>query len=324
MKEYLNILGLENSFTAAALRLAYDNYCRSNPPGLFLNDLYDESHSRKSLEEMKSMFEMLMSSISHNEYEKQVRVKKTEEVSQVGVIIVNSIGLTMAFIKPGSFIMGRPPNGRRSIFLGKEQHVVTLTKGFYLGTVPITQFQWQKVMGTQPKDLSGNEYFSAPGHPAYYVDWNDCQKFLENLNLMEGSRKFRLPTEAEWEYSCRAGSFSKFYHGDDDSHLGLYGWYGGIKRLRRPREVGLLQPNQWGLYDMLGNVWEWCQDWITLPDQITVDAIDPSGPNSGGYKVVRGGSWHDEQPGALGCAATNFYDPRRRSSKIGFRVAMDI
>jgi hypothetical protein len=177
MTQCLNILGLENSFTAAALRLAYNNYCRSNPPDLFFNDRYDESHSRESLEEMKSMVEMLMSSISHNEYEKQNGVKKTEEVSQVGVRIVNSIGLAMTYIKPGSFIMGSSQNGRRSIFLGKEQHVETLTKGFYLGIYPITQFQWQRVMGTHLQDpiiLFGIIFLL--NFQAFGQDWTAAQK----------------------------------------------------------------------------------------------------------------------------------------------------
>jgi len=326
LSEFLKILELENCFTVYSLKKAYDNYCSRHRPVIFSNDKYSDYHSRESLEKMNSAFTMLMSFISQNEHNKRGEDKTVEEVSpdNFGARAVHSIGLTMVYIKPASFIMGTPKKGSRVFYPGEEQHVVSLTKGFYLGVVPITQFQWHKVMGTHLKDLSGKDYFTGPGHPAYYVSWRDCQDFLANLNKMNGSTKFRLPTEAEWEYACRAGSFGKFYYGDDESYLGLYAWYGGPKKFQRPREVKLLQPNRWGLHDMLGNVCEWCQDWTSQPGHIPVDSIDPSGPGSGGFKVLRGGSWHDEQPAALRCAARNFDDPRKRNYYYGFRIAMDI
>jgi formylglycine-generating enzyme required for sulfatase activity len=324
--EFLKILGLENSFTADTLKKAYDNYCSNYRPILFLNDLRSEFHSKESLDEMKSVFDRLMSVISQNEQDKLGGSKTIEEVSQKNLRarIFGSIGLTMVYIKPGAFIMGTPKTGSGVFISGEEQHVVNLTKAFYLSEVPITQFQWHKVMGTHLRDLHGKEYFSGPGHPAYFVSWHDCQNFLEKLNEIEKSTKYRLPTEAEWEYACRAGSFSKFYYGDDDSYLGLYAWYGGIERLQRPREVRLLKPNRWGLYDMLGNVWEWCQDWTHQAGDLPVDSIDPSGPSSGGFKVLRGGNWQNEQSDYLRCAARNFDDPRKRNSIYGFRIAMDI
>ena len=326
LREFLKILQLENSFTAHSLKRAYDNYCSSHRPSPFLNNRYAEYQNRERWEKIGSMYSKVMSFISENGNEKHGGHRAIKEASQNNFETrhIQSLGLQMTYIKPGSFLKGSPNHESGRTDSGEKQHIVTITKGFYLGVVPITQFQWHKVMGTHLKDLSGNEYFSAPGHPAYYVSWHDCQDFLANLNKMERSAKFRLPTEAEWEYACRAGSFDKFYYGDDESYLGLYAWYGGIKKLQRPREVGLLKTNPWGLSDMLGNVWEWCQDWTYQPGHIPVDSIDPSGPGSGRFKLLRGGSWHDEQTAALRCAARNFDDPRKRNSCIGFRVAMDI
>jgi formylglycine-generating enzyme required for sulfatase activity len=326
LREFLKILQLENSFTADTLKKAYDNYCSRHRPVLFLNNKYSDFHSNESLEKMNSAFAMLMSFLSQNGHNKRGGAKTVEEVSQdsFGVITVNSIGLTMVYIKPASFIMGTIKNGSRVIYPGEEQHIVQLTKGFYIGVMPITQFQWHSVMGTHPKDLSGKEYFSAPGHPVYYVNWHDCQEFLANLNKTLGSTKFRLPTEAEWEYACRAGSFSEFYFGDNENDLGIYAWHSGIRKYHRPQEVGLLTPNQWGLYDMLGNVSEWCQDWISQPGHIPANSVDPKGPSLGQFKVLRGGNWHHKQSAYLRYAAREFDDPRKRNYFYGFRIAMDI
>ena len=326
LSEFFQILELENSFAADSLKREYDNYCSSHRPVLFINNKYRDFHSKESLEKMNSIFAMLMSFISQNEHDKRGGDETIEEVSpdNLGTRAVHSIGLKMVYIKPAFFIMGTSKKRSKVVYPGEEQHVVNLTKGFYLGVVPITQFQWHSVMGIHPKDLSGKEYFSAPGHPVYYVNWHACQDFLANLNKMEKSTKFRLPTEAEWEYACRAGSFGKFYYGDDESHLGLYAWYSGFNKYQRPQEVGLLKPNRWGLYDMLGNVNEWCQDWTFQPHHIPVNPIDPKGPSSSQFKVLRGGNWHDKQSANLRCAAREFDDPRKRNYYYGFRVAMDI
>ena len=151
-------------------------------------------------------------------------------------------------------------------------------KDYYMGKYTVTQKEWKAVMGTTP--WKGKNYVKVgDDYPATYISWNDCQKFVKKLNSKEGGNKYRLPTEAEWERACRAGSTTEYYYGDDEGRLGEYAWYYenadsiGEEYAHR---VGQKKPNKWGLYDMHGNVWEWCQDkW----------------DEAGSYRVVRGGGW---------------------------------
>jgi formylglycine-generating enzyme required for sulfatase activity len=169
---------------------------------------------------------------------------------------------------------------------------------------------------------SNPSYFKdcGEGCPVENVSWHECLKFVEVLNDKEGAEKYRLPSEAEWECACRAGSKMAFSFGDDESMLGEYAWYIENSDLR-PRSVGGKKPNDWGLYDMHGNVWEWCQDWHG--DYPSEDVSDPKGPSRGSYKVVRGGGWYFYAESCRS-ACRNSYLPGYKEFFIGFRVARDV
>ena len=193
------------------------------------------------------------------------------------------------YIPPGKFTMGSPPD---EVMRGKDegpQHEVALTRGFYLGIYEVTQAQWEQVMGENPAVFQSLE--KSPQHPVEYVSWNDCREFISQLNEM-GKGSFRLPTEAEWEYACRAGTQTAYYWGEKMAQNGSsdYAW-ANSRSFAQTHPVGSKQPNAWGLYDMSGSVWEWCQDWFG--PYSSEFQTDPPGPEEGEMKVFRGGSWYD-------------------------------
>jgi formylglycine-generating enzyme required for sulfatase activity len=195
---------------------------------------------------------------------------------------------------------------------------VEISQGFYLGKYVITQEQWEAVMEEKPWD--GKEYVRSEGnHPAVYISWYDVQGFIQRLNQAEGEEVYRLPTEAEWEYACRAGSLGRYTFGDDDSTLGQYAWLehnsGGATH-----EVGQKQPNGWGLYDMHGNVFEWCQDWYARDYYKESPVDDPPGPSAGSGWVLRGGSSSDVSR-ICRCSFRRSFTSSRRNVLLGFRVA---
>jgi formylglycine-generating enzyme required for sulfatase activity len=213
-------------------------------------------------------------------------------------LLDNARPLEMVLIAPGSFQMGCPQS--ESGHIGREwpPHRVTITKPFYLAKYEITQAQWQAVMGSNP----GTGYGSGDNHPVYFVSWNDCREFIGRLNRMEQGT-FRFPTEAEWEYACRAGTSTRFWFGDatDCSNvreycelMDRYMWWGGNNGKQGypegAKETGLKKPNPLGLYDISGNVWEWCSDWWEPPSD-RGKQIDPQGPETGNLKIMRGGAW---------------------------------
>ncbi len=168
---------------------------------------------------------------------------------------------------------------------------------YYLGKYPVTQQQWEAVMGSNPSHFKGGRL------PVEMVSWDDAQLFIQKLNQLSGKKHYRLPTEEEWEYACRAGTTSEYYFGDDESQLGEYAWYeGNAGRTTHP--VGQKKPNEWGLYDMAGNVWEWTDSWYD---------------SSRSFRVIRGGSWGCS---AVGCRSANRYDfqPDVRYDYVGFRL----
>ncbi|MDP6775275.1 MAG: SUMF1/EgtB/PvdO family nonheme iron enzyme, partial [Candidatus Latescibacteria bacterium] len=197
-----------------------------------------------------------------------------------------SVEMAFVYISPGKFQMGSPSTETGRYDSEGPQHEVTISKGFYLGKYEVTQGQWQGVMGTTP--WSGQSYVQVDAdNPAVYVSWNDVQSFVQMLNDAAKDSLYRLPTEAEWEYACRAGTTERWSFGDDESKLKDYAWY--YDNAWKAGEeyahgVGTKLPNPWGLFDMHGNVWEWCLDWYD--GSYSSDAqVDPLGPDSGPYHV---------------------------------------
>ena len=222
-----------------------------------------------------------------------VRLEEKEKV----VRLRGGVNLELVWIPPGEFLMGSPDAEKDRDGDEGSQHRVRITKGFWMGKYEVTQEQWELAMNTRPW---ANEKYakSNPRHAVSHVSWEDCQDFLKKLNsqLRVPNSAFRLPTEAEWEYACRAGATTRFYYGDDldYSKLGEYAWYdknawGGGDKYAHP--VGQKKPNGWGLHDMHGNVWEWCQDWYGEDYYGKSPSADPKGPSSGSSRVLRGGSW---------------------------------
>lgn len=198
-------------------------------------------------------------------------------------LYTNSLGMEFVLIPAGSFIMGSP-DSEEGRFPDEACYHVKITNPFYLGKFQVTQSQWEAVMGENPSSFKGADL------PVESVSWGDCQEFIRKLNRMEETKKYRLPTEAEWEYAARAGSTMAYSFGDDPKTLGDYAWFeGNSKGSTHP--VGGKRPNAWGLYDMHGNVWEWMQDWYTDDFEGISYVEDPKGPLTGVYRVLRGGAW---------------------------------
>ena len=194
----------------------------------------------------------------------------------------------------------------------KPAHSVTLTRPFYLGKFEVTQEQYQQVMGQNPSNFKGQD------NPVEQVSWDDAQEFCKRLGA-KTQRTIRLPAEAEWEYSCRGGTKTTYYSGDMDKDLERVGWYAAnAKNTTHP--AGQKEPNAFGLFDIHGNVWEWCQDWFGDVYYSKSSAEDPQGPANGANRVLRGGSWGGN-PGFCRSALRVGLNPDDRYSSLGFRVA---
>jgi len=268
----------------------------------------------------------------------ELRGRKAGDVMVVD--LGGGVKLELVWIPPGSFMMGSPKGepGRD----GDEgpQHRVRISHGFWMGKYEVTQRQWRAVMGNNPSHFKN----AGPDAPVESVSWNDCQEFIKKLNARIPGGGFRLPTEAEWEYACRAGSTTALYNGpirilgkNNAPALDPIAWYGGNSGVEyagawdssdRPEKqydhkragthpVGRKAPNAWGLYDMLGNVWEWCSDWYG--EYPSGPVTDPTGPRSGSLRVRRGGSWYDSAGGCR-CANRVRYRPGFRRGNLGFRL----
>jgi formylglycine-generating enzyme required for sulfatase activity len=262
----------------------------------------------------------------------------------------NSLGMKLVRIEAGDFMMGSPrtEQGRSD---DETQHHVRLTKPFFMATTPVTQGQWSALIGTTvaqqcnkanpPLQLVGE----GDAFPMYYVSWDEAVDFCGKLSAREG-KHYRLPTEAEWEYAARAGSVQTYCFGDNVKQLGDYAWYGdnsgsavidsaniwatdlknAAQRVAnngcQTHPVGTKKSNDWGLFDMQGNVFQWCSDWNDkYPNG---DATDPTGPANGTWREMRGGSW-SAPPRLCRCAFRQNCDvPGNRKRVIGFRVALDV
>ena len=265
------------------------------------------------------------------------------------IALADGVTMDLVWCPPGTFWMGSPEDEAGRVN-DETRRRVTLTRGFWMGKYEVTQRQWAAVMGDGLEAYAGKtgDIGAVRGdHPMVHVSWEDCQAFMAKLNEKIAGRQFRLPTEAEWEYACRAGTETATYAGpmeikgkNNALALDAVAWYGGNSSegydigagwktadwperqysggLAGYRVVGAKQPNAWGLYDMLGNVWEWCGDWHKAYP--TMDATDPDGARSGSHRVARGGGW-DSHARMCRSAYRHFYFPTIRYYTLGFRVA---
>ncbi len=222
-----------------------------------------------------------------------------------------SIGMEFKLIPAGTFIMGDT-----RVDKDWTPHEVILTTSFKMGVHEVTQAQYEQVMGVNSSEFKGAD------NPVEKASWDDAVEFCRRLSDLPAEKAagnvYRLPTEAEWEYACRAGTTTKYSFGDDESELGDYAWY-GVNSDQKTHPVGSKKPNAWGLYDMHGNVFEWCQD--RYGDYPSGSVTDPTGPAVGSYRVHRGGSW--DGPAELCRSATRCgYGPSYRYFNYGFRVCL--
>ena len=227
-----------------------------------------------------------------------------DAAAQDKIFTSTTIGAQFVLIPAGTFMMG-----------DAVLHQVVISKPYYMQVTEVTQAQWRKVMGSNPS------MFNTCGDdcPVDNISWVDVQEFIRRINQKEGVNKYRLPTEAEWEFACRAGSVTKDAPGGKEDEFGNYAWYDANSE-RKTHPVATKKPNAWGLYDMHGNVSEWCQDWY---DDYPGDAVtDPKGPSSGQHKVMRGGSWLGSTVTLRSTFRSEDY-PVVRSNDIGFRLVRD-
>ena len=257
---------------------------------------------------------MLTAKLDKPKAEQTAAVSNFGTTSSAGnqVITVGDVSFTMVRVEGGTFQMGATSEqGSDAFDVDEPTHQVTISP-YYIGETEVTQALWEAVMGNNPSSFKGNN------RPVEKVSWNDCQEFIQNLSQKTG-KKFRLPSEAEWEYAARGGKNSKGYKYSGSNNLKDVAWFDDNSR-RKTHDVKTKQANELGLYDMSGNVWEWCQDWYAKKYPSSAQT-NPSGPSSGSRRVYRGGSW----PGYAGCCRLSFRGndaPDVRLRDVGLRLAL--
>ena len=229
----------------------------------------------------------------------------------ITIPVKNGISIDMVRVEAGTFTMGATTEMKYPHNDEKPIHQVTLTNDYYIGKYEVTQALWQAVMGNNPSNFKGDNL------PVEYVSWNDCQKFINKLNRITG-KTFRLPTEAEWEYAARGGKKSRGYQYSGSNNLADVAWYDDNSG-HKTHVVGSKQANELGIYDMSGNVWEWCQDWYDYYNSSS--QTNPTGANSGSDRVSRGGCWFLN---AWFCRSScrNRYAPGDRHGDLGLRLIL--
>jgi uncharacterized protein (TIGR02996 family) len=310
MKEEAFLWGLREEPDDSALRL------------IFADWLEEQADPRGELLRLTHALTHPLDYADRPALENRLRALLAEGVQPVGPRWTNELGMAFVWVPPGVFRMGGPPQEveRQA---NEVPHHATLTRGFYLSVHAVTQAQWRAVFGSNPSRFPGDD------RPVECVSWHDCQEFCQKLSQktglgQEGPSPYRLPTEAEWEYACRAGTTTPFFFGQTLSEKEAK-FHTNYHRNPEPNgngrpetaPVDAFPANAWGLCGMHGNVFEWCADWYAPYPSEAVQ--DPSGPALGDVRVLRGGSWHSL---ALRCrsACRGWAAPGYRGSDVGFRV----
>lgn len=236
-------------------------------------------------------------------------VKNSNSKPSISEVEVNGVKFNMISVDGGTFTMGATSEQGSDYYrYERPTHQVTLSD-YYIGQTEVTQELWKAVMGTYPSYNTGNSLY-----PVEKVSWDDCQEFIRELNRLTGKR-FRLPTEAEWEFAARGGNYSKGYKYSGSNRFDDVAWYDGNSSMTH--QVATKTPNELGIYDMTGNVWEWCSDWYG--DYSSSSQTNPTGPADGSCRVYRGGSWLSNAPGCRvsyrGCCSPDYQD-----YSFGFRL----
>ncbi|MBF0185500.1 MAG: formylglycine-generating enzyme family protein [Magnetococcales bacterium] len=241
---------------------------------------------------------------------KQVATQTNQEIPAIR----DANGMEFILIPAGRFLMGTPFAADVSED-EMPQHEVIISRPFYLGRYEVKQAEWEAVMRSNPSEFKGAD------RPVESVSWEEVREFIGKLNERAATDLYRLPSEAEWEYAARAGTTTSRYWGDGNEALEQHAWFAGNAG-KRSRPVGQLQANPWGLYDMLGNVWEWCQDWYSPKSYSNGTVTDPRGPSDGASRVLRGGGWNNYASHIR--AAYRFeLNPAHRRRNLGLRLVME-
>jgi formylglycine-generating enzyme required for sulfatase activity len=235
----------------------------------------------------------------------------------------SALAAEWVWVEPGTFEMGSPESESGRETDESPQHEVTISTECHMGKYAVTRGQWEDIMGTAPWE-GQSRVPSSPTFPAVFVSWNDVQEFITRINASDGDWTYRLPTEAEWEYACRAGTTAMWSFGEDRHAMGEHVWYvdsDAAEEDQTPREVGTKLPNPWGLYDMHGNVWEWCQDIYREDYYADSPAVDPRGPDGepDSSRVVRGGYFRYFTRHSRS-ASRNTRKPEDRQRALGVRL----
>jgi formylglycine-generating enzyme required for sulfatase activity len=291
LEAHLNILEYRVTNRKKLLDLAQNlNQSNSSSKGYFgyVNAIVKLASGTLKLEDIQIDLEPYYNKFISNEINKinLSKIDKNKKLESLPLTFTNSLGMEFVLIPAGIFMMGALPKDEEADEIEKPIHKVSITKSFYIGKYLVTQDDWVKL------NMKNTSKFKELGKklPVECVTYFDCMEFLQKLNQME-SKNYRLPTEAEWEYAARGGLKIIYTYGDNVNELKDYAWYNENSE-EKTHPVGLKKPNISGLHDMTGNVFEWCEDWYDDDYYKTKCEIDPKGPESGEFKVIRGGSWN--------------------------------
>ncbi len=273
--------------------------------------LQAERERKERMEQERAKRERIAKAQAERErQERETREQAAKEAERTRIIqnLINN----MVYVQGGTFMMGATAEQVSEAWNGeKPAHQVTLSS-FSIGRYEVTQEEWQAVMGSNPS------YFKGSRKPVEQVSWNDCKSFISKLNSITG-KNFRLPTEAEWEFASRGGIKSQGYKYSGSNNLNSVAWYADNSG-NTTHDVGQKSPNELGIYDMSGNVWEWCQDWYAINYYSSSPQTNPMGPSSGSYRVGRGGCWSSNARNCRVSSRLN-YIPDRRDDYLGLRLA---